>query len=411
MTTNLARVHWRMGQTLLPEHFIAQEEALAAEAVAHLRASGLPHCGIAALQWNDNLLATGVLSLRSLTAVLPSGALVDVPRNARVEPLNLNGPGRTDVSAYLHVLEDEPGRDEDVRPEGAGVARRTVPLALGCDPDQARAVETIHLGEFRKGPDGAWRLRDTRVPPLLHVGASPYLERPLAQVLQALEGFESQLLQESARSLAAASLPGLHLCWKGLHRLRRVLAAPRGRVYLHPYQVYEALRDFHVDVCLYRQAPLRNAADVYDHEDLARLFQRVIDPLCDQLGLAGKPAPYLSFQLRGGAYCLDLPEECRGAREVYLLVQKPSVDRAASLGGLKLAAGSRLPLVHKLALQGIPVERRERPAAAHAFGPEVEFYALHQGEEWEHALREGTVAFYGAPELGDLTFYLYWRRG
>jgi len=409
MTKNLARVHWQMGQTLLPEHLLAQEEALVAEGVAHLRALGLPHHGVGALEWNEGLLSTGVLSLRALTVVFPSGRLVDVPGNSRVGPLNLNGPGTAEVSAYLHLLDGE--SEADAEPDETGVARRLLTLTLSSNPEQPGALETLRLGVFKREPDGAWRPGEAYLPPLLLVGASPFLRGPLAAVLEALAGFESQLRQEALGPLGAASLSGQKMCLRGLYRLRRLLLAARGAVRFHPYHVYEALRDFYLDVCLYREVTPRNGEDVYDHDDLGRLFARVMEPLKDQLGLAGRRSPYLPFERCEGTFRLNLPREYRGAREVYLLVQKPGPSRSVSLEGLKMAALSRLHLVHQLALQGIALTRVDRPVAAHAFGPEVEFYLMRQGEEWDHALREGTAAFFDAPEFADLAFFLYGREG
>jgi len=45
MTDKLARVRWEMGQTLLPENFLAQEESLIADTILRFRMSGLPAYG------------------------------------------------------------------------------------------------------------------------------------------------------------------------------------------------------------------------------------------------------------------------------------------------------------------------------------------------------------------------------
>ncbi len=58
----LARVRWQVGQTLLPEHFRAQDEALSSESRLHAELSGLPRIGIASLAWSEVLLAEGSLS-------------------------------------------------------------------------------------------------------------------------------------------------------------------------------------------------------------------------------------------------------------------------------------------------------------------------------------------------------------
>jgi type VI secretion system protein ImpJ len=96
---------------------------------------------------------------------------------------------------------------------------------------------------------------------------------------------------------------------------------------------------------------------------------------------------------------------------VFFLVQRRETQRSGSvLSEMKLSSPSRLSMVHKLALEGIPLKRAERPALAHTFGPEVEFYQLAAGEEWEHAVRENSVAFYHRPEYQGVEFYLYWNR-
>ena len=60
MTGKLARVRWKMGQALLPEHFVAQEEALLAHSQLRSKIGGLPSYGFASLRWNDSLLSEGV---------------------------------------------------------------------------------------------------------------------------------------------------------------------------------------------------------------------------------------------------------------------------------------------------------------------------------------------------------------
>ena len=101
MTDNLARVKWEMGQTLLPAHFKAQEDALLMESVLRFRMQGLPAYGVAELGWNPTLIKDGVVSIQSMKAVFPSGLMVQVPGNAKISPFNLNVPGDVTVSVYL----------------------------------------------------------------------------------------------------------------------------------------------------------------------------------------------------------------------------------------------------------------------------------------------------------------------
>ena len=45
----------------------------------------------------------------------------------------------------------------------------------------------------------------------------------------------------------------------------------------------------------------------------------------------------------------------------------------------------------------------------HAFGPEVDFYRMNPGDEWDHALREDGLAFYALPALERVQVSLFWR--
>ena len=101
----------------------------------------------------------------------------------------------------------------------------------------------------------------------------------------------------------------------------------------------------------------------------------------------------------------------REAKEMYFLIQKSSVNKTFSFENMKLAGISRLSSVHRLALQGIPLRKIDRPPFQHSFGPEVDFYLLVPGEELDYALRELSVAFYDQDELKDMKFFLYWRLG
>lgn len=408
MNGKLARVHWQMGQTLLPDHFVAQEDALLEDVSLRFRLHGVPAYGFAALRWNPKLLAEGVLSISAATLVTPAGVLVDVPGNAAVTPLNLNVPGTATVTAYLHLL--------DAPAEGGGgpsgehdVARLSRQLVLGVEQTCPGAVESLRLAELRKDPDGVWQLTDRVVPPLLCVGTTPFLMAALDDLGHALEGFQYKLAMDSASYLSGGGLYTVKQCLKSVYRTQRLLANVRGQVHPHPYFVYEALKELYVDVAFYRDAAPKDITEPYQHDQLAACLAKILEPLQEQMRLAEKRSPYLPFELRDGVYRLELSAELKAAKDVYFLIQKNQISRTVSLKEFKVSSPSRLSMIHKLALEGIPVRKVDRPVLAHSFGPEVDFYQLGLTEEWQQALREGAVAFYHrAAEFSDLEFYLYW---
>jgi type VI secretion system protein ImpJ len=413
MAGKLARIRWQMGQTLLPEHLQAQEEALVTDSIMRFRMSGIPAYGIAALKWNETLISEGVFSIQAMTLVMPSGLLVDVPANAAESPFNLNIPGTVRVPVYCHVTgETSAGKEEgvswDTEEEGA-IPRVVHELVLSSEQSQPGAFETVKLAEFEKDPEGTWMLRPDFIPPLLQVGTSPFLMTEFDEFGDGLELFQYNLALDAASYLSGSGLFKVEQCLKSVYQIQRFLANLRSQVHMHPYYVYEALKSFYIEVCFYKSIVPEHAASPYDHDDLAACFQHILAPLKDQMKMVEVESPYLPFQFRDGLYQIKLPPEMREAKEVYLLVQKSQVSTVVSLEDLKLASISRISLVHRLALQGIPLKKVDQPSFQHSFGPEVDFFRIIEGGEWDHALRALSLAFYAHPQLKDMDFYLYRR--
>jgi type VI secretion system protein ImpJ len=414
MDDKLARVRWEMGQTLLPEHLLAQEESILADTVLRFRMQGLPSYGIGKLKLNETLLNEGIFSIQEMTMVMGSGLLLDFPGNAKVSPFNLNIPGMVSVSVYLHVLKDIPAVD-DTR-EGweenaeVRISRIVYRLALSSEQSYSGAMETLRLAEFKKNLEGVWQISRDFIPPLLQLGASPFLKKDMDELSEVLELFQYNLSLDAASYLSGESLVSVKQCLKSVFKTQRLLANLGSQIHLHPYFLYEELKTLFTEVCLYRNATPQDIAAPYDHDQLASL-KDMISLLNKQMQIVRSRPPYLPFKLSDNIYQVKLPDEIRKATDVYFLVQKSQVMVSLSIDALKVAGQARLPFVYKMALQGIPLKKVVRPPFQHSFGAEVEFYLIREGEEWDHALNEMTLAFYDRPDLKDTDFYIYWRMG
>ena len=413
MTDKLARVRWKMGQALLPEHFVAQEEALISDSSYRFRASGLPRYGIADLQWNDTLLAEGVFSIQSMTAIMPSGMLISIPGNAVLSPFNLNIPGTVDVDVYCHVLHDtlseEAAQEDWEDTEESTIPRVIYQLALSSEQNHPDALITMKLVVFSKDPEGIWRVSSSYIPPMLQTGTSPFLREEIADLSQALEAFQYNLTLDAASYLSGESLFSVRQCLKSVYRTQRFLANLESQVHLHPYFLYETLNNLYAEVCFYKNTVPEHITSPYNHDKLATCFSRIVNPLKEQMKTAKTRSPYIPFAFKDGVHRVALPKEIREAKQVYLLVQKSHVNMEFAVEHLKLACFSRLSLIHKMALQGIPVRKTDRPSFQHAFGPEVDFLLIVEGEEWDYALRELSVSFYHHSQFEEMEFYIYWR--
>lgn len=403
-----------MGQALLPAHLRTLEESLLADSAIRFSQREAPAYGLSRLRWNEALLAEGVLSLDEMTLALPSGLLFKLKDNALAATLNFNLAGGSLLPVYLHVrnLPDEQGMRENSRNT---VKRDNVncwlwSLELTTEQENPDTLDTFLLAEFEKQPDGLWRVSKRYIPPLACLGAVPFLKDELTGLAHRIESYHYQLTQEiTAIYLSGSDLINAKQCLKSVVQMQRFLANLCEQITPHPYTVYEQLKHFYVDLCFHHNATPRAATVPYRHERLAEIFNETFELLNEQLQLSQLRSPYLPFTQAGGLIRAALPEAIREAREIYLLVQKSGISTSVNLDGLKLAAVSRVPVVHKFYLQGVPFKRIDRAPFQHSFGPEVDIYQLGAGEEWDHALNELALGFYADPKYAEAKFFLYWR--
>ena len=412
-TLKIAPVRWYLGQTVLPEHFVALQQQAEALAELRLRMSGLPHHGIAQLSWNESLLLDGVLSISELSAILADGMAISYPGGCSLTPLSLTATSATRVSVYLHLLSDtasaQGNRIYDSDPR---TVERVLPRAVLSTSNQfERANATLRIGDFEKRVSGTWGLAATNIPPLLQVGNTPHLQ-PSLQALEAqLQALTPQLsVQLQDTFLRPDRLAAIRRCLVMLARTQGLLEDLRNRVPLHPYMLHVALRELQLEMCSFHETVPEQQSLPYRHDDLSGCLGLVLRLLQHSLRPVYVRSTHLRLSKSNGLFVLSgLPQEVKEAQEVYLLIQRPTLHERVVLDDVKLSCTSRLALVHRLVLRGVPFKNVERPPFQHTFGPEVDFYQLQSGEEWEHVLRESALALYVHPALERSNLFLFWR--
>jgi type VI secretion system protein ImpJ len=401
-----------MGQALLPEHFYALERSLREEALLRAQLGPLPLWGVGHLKWDAFQLVRGIVSLEELKLVFPSGTLIDVPGNTAPVAFNLNNTGQTRTPLYLHLLQDFEVVSTDA-PDGSAdsaIERKLQKLALSSQAYSERAEQSFKLAEFEKAADGSWALVADYLPPMVRVTGSPFFE-PLQKRLSGLTQLLHQTLVDEIRDnyLAGQTLVAAKEALKGLYRFKAFLANVGKELHPHPFSLFEQVQALYLEVCMLRGTEPSELERPYVHDALGPHLKELIAKLENQVQLAKSSTPYTAFARREGLQLCVLPDAAKKARSVYWLLQKPRVGTKLELGGVKLASESRLATVHQLALRGIPYKRIENPPFHHPFSSEVEFYAISEGEEWDHAVRDGKLAFFHRPEFEQVRAFIYWR--
>ena len=417
-TDKIARVLWQEGQTLLPEHFRAQESALAAEVRRYAAFAGQPVVGIAELAFDPVLLAKGTVSLSRLGAVLPGGHLVEIPGNAHATPLALEDKERQRVTVYLHLVAppdtggEPPSPDEDE--ETPQVLRARHWLLLSAESAVDYAVSSLKLACFTREAKGDWRLSPEQLPPLLQVGSHPYLEglfTELDGLLQQAQGQLSTALREKLVRDDQLACARRTLCEvRQLQLLRQDMddgARPTA------YQFIQALRRLYFEMCCYLETEPAKALPSHQHDAPGPEFARWLELLSKGFRPRVSPRSFSAFDCREGHFTLALEPlalEPSEPHDFYVLVRRADPDKARSMEGVKLASPLRLPAVRRQALKGVPYRAVPYPSFPHSFDADFDWYQLTpDSDEWRSVLRDGGLTFFMTPALEGAQVLLVWR--
>ncbi len=399
-------MNWRLGQPLLPDHFLLQETVLRREFHERFAASSVPTWGLASLRVDGFQLVRGIVSIQELLVVTEGGALVDVPGNCAPLSFNLASAGHGTVTVYLQLFGDTlvaPGEGQDP------VERAMVHAALATEPFTDGVVESFRLGDFVLAPEGTWAFSPTFLPPALHVTKVPHFDdvlsrlelfsRSLQRVLED-ELHEEYLAAEAESSASDAYREALHFA--------AFLANTKGDYHPHPFELHRELQRLATQLAIFRAVAVPELRP-YLHDDPASSILPLAARLEELLQMPRTPTAYAPFRAEGGLLVCTMPKEVRRARQVYLLIQKPHVSTKLELQRTKLAAKSRIQLIFEKALRGIPFEPLERPPFHHTFTSTVDFFTLGSGEEWDHAIRDAAVALFDEPALDGCRLFVHWR--
>ena len=420
---NLARVRWRIGQVLTPPHFRALEASLSAESFVHGAVAGLPAYGLGRLVWNG-AAPKGSLTVSGVTWVTEDGVLLDAPANARiVGPLDLEAVKRPEVDVYLHAIAEV---SDDELSVAEPAAPRTIPrvmrrLQLSADWQVEGSEARVLLARMKKQADKTWALSGDVIPPLLSVGATPYLTAPLRELRQSLADLDVRLryrlLDLHARHKPVRAVQRARI---EARKLDASLSDLESGVGLHPYVVYSWLRAFWLELYLRSETvpdDVIPAASIppYAHDELADCFKAVLDGITERIHREpiSPPTETRPFRLVGNQLMTDkLPDEAIVASELYLLIQKPSADAVVSIEGVRLATPERLAYVTQHSIGVEPTRVKESELVA-AFGPWIDFYVLNRSDanpEWLEIKNKRAIAFYLQDRFKGVEAALYWRR-
>ncbi len=401
----MQRVDWQMGQMLLPHHMVSQEESVLGHLKHVMKQLGLPFYGISRLHWDETLFAQGIISLLELSIIFPSGQIVDISKNASLTSFDLNSTEKSDITLYLHILEDTIQKEEEIKwdEDTAKITFALQRVVLSHLKTYDLSKEVFEIGRFEKSPENEWKLNTRFIPPLLNLTADPFLSKIFTKISALLESGKKKLIRgmENAELFAFQNTEW-RMCLLEIARIQRFFRnILEEKISFHPFFLYEKL-------CLLLDCSLTSTTPTYDHDQLSGLFEDLFQKLQHLFVSEQNDLSCIEFE----KFSIEaLPKELGSAKDIYLIVQKPETHALLSLQSFKLASRLRMTHVRHFSLPGIPLLPIKKPAFLNSrFAAEVEVFVIEQKEEWKKALSEGNLVVFHPDITLDFHFFLYWRK-
>ncbi|MDA8050418.1 MAG: type VI secretion system baseplate subunit TssK [Rhodospirillales bacterium] len=437
------RVVWEEGMFLRAQHFQQQDrwlEAVLRGRVGHLRAHPW---GLAEMQLDRDLLATGRFALAAAAGVFDDGTPFQLPGEADHPPPLEVPEGARNALVFLAVPLRQPGAVE-IRSQDALLARYEAKEFEAYDTHSASpqpaSLRVARLGlrylietEDRSGysciglarivevgADRRVSLDERWIPPALVAAAAA----PLAGLITELAGMLNQrgealagrLTQPGARGVAEVAD---FLLLQSVNRWQKLLShwADSGNV--HPEELYATLLQMAGEFATFTEAGRRpNAYPAYRHDDLQRSFAPVVADLRRSL----------SAVIEQTAIAIPLQERRHGVR-VGPIVDR-GILRASSFvlavqsdmptetlrrlfpAQVKIGAVEQIRELVNVALPGIavralPVAPRQIPFYAGASYFELDRNSPH----WQQMQSSGGFAIHVSGDFPNLRIELWAIRG
>lgn len=325
---NQSKILWGEGLFLRPQHFQRQDLYHESRLTEFSRAAHPYMWGIRHIKFDAEAIASGILRVTDLSAILPDGEFISAPASDGLpEPVNLAAIGhfgnglvfyialpylrdlgpnfsvQREVSGQVlrYYQQDEPAPDLYTNAIESDVSVLKKSLRLLSDRDNREQTISIPVARVRANSSGGYELDQIFVPPVMSIKASPtiyQMVRRLMEILQAkaqaLYGYHREPSQNiiEFRSGDIASFWLLHTVNTAFSSLQHLYHHPG----LHPERLFHELLKLAGQLLTFSKAYSLSDLPIYNHANPGPEFIR-LDQIIRELMETVISSRYFSISL------------------------------------------------------------------------------------------------------------------
>ncbi len=430
------RVVWSEGMLMTPQHM--QQLDLYHERLLEFRLGGVSpyHYGVIDLELDRNALTSGQLQIQSYRGVLPSGAVLSFASGQGAGPParpfdQIFPPLQKTLSVYLGIFPEREGTANVSKPDGELaratlatrqvadlVSGRSAQVAVGFgrlnsqilfDKEASNDFDCLKIAEIVRTDAGGFEVSDNYVPPLLQIGASPFIMSNLRRLLGLMVARQRSLSElTSERSASTLEFRSsditTFLQMASVNSLLPVIQYFAETPQASPVQAYLALSQLAGQLMTFGARLDPTTLPRFVFTDLAATFRGLFDLISQFLNTTVlKRFVRLDCKLyKNGVLVAEIEDEALLKCKVWVLTARPtnenvSRDRmAVDMPKLsKIGAKSTIKGIIQAASNGVPLVISHRPPQEVPVREGVVYFTLNTADmTWKASLNERNIAIF-----------------
>jgi type VI secretion system protein ImpJ len=427
---------------LQPHHFQQAERYLLNSFHAALLSHSPHWYGITELEIDKDAISNGLFSVTRCSGMLPDGVAFSMPKEdpppaARSFTDHFSHDQQSlDVYLALPLVAEGKANVVSASLEGQAAARfrsRTVTVGDEVLGMQRKEIDvgaynfvllfadesldnhaSFQVGKLARNQSGSVELVPSFVPPLLSIGASPYMLSVLRSLLELLLAKITSLSQgrKQVEGGFAEFTGGEETPFRLLQTLNTftpLLTHFHSFPSVHPYDVFCLLTQFAGALCTFSsEVSIRNLPR-YDHANLSATFTALVKIIRTVLeaDIQAGCVPVPIEQINQATFVCKIPDEkLLSVAKFFLGVSAKVQEKELVVGALqriKMCSRNRLDLLISSAMPGLPLKHTLHPPQGLSTKPGFVYFSLdQQGDFWNQIKAAGNIAFYfpnNYPEL------------
>lgn len=378
-------IQWHEGMLLAPQHFQQADVRSEELTLYHVGLVAPFHWGVRRLGIDPRSLASGILHVTALEAILPDGALITDPLQVDLGPFaeEIGGRGvlRVHIAIPTRRKPDDPiagtvpryvsveGRavaDELLGERAVSIPRIRPAATLLVTDTPAEKFTSFPLVEVHV-QQGNFSLGDY-VPPLLTLDAAPFPNSEVSELAMSIRE-KAKYLSDKIRAASSAANSDkarelqatVEKLFAGLPELDALLSVPT----MHPFALYQRLNALAGRLAGLTPGLLPNSFEPYNHNDLRRSFTQVLEFCQGMVESVEQAYEAIPFQFERDAFRLRMKVEYDQSHAVIGAVGAPGSSESSLLSWVmesRIGTTDRMRSIEERRIRGAARENLEEDA-------------------------------------------------